>query len=476
MMATVLALAAAGFIVFLLLPTKFKALISFLIMMQGFDVIPSILFGMYVWDYGAILMLVTAVEVYLRKPGVEPVQHGYLLFLKLFLAWLVFCLLWSLLINQYPILHTVKNARAMILGYFMTLIFIRLFTVQPGSFEFLMKWFYWLSYALMPVFVLQSVLNKQILFETQVDYEGSLRAIPVFLPFCMLNFWVISAKFLSSAKVQPHEWGYAALALVTVALTYTRGIYISMLLMIFVLMWIMSRDRMLKAPAVFAAAMLGVLVILALVASGAADKVTGRIASGLDLLGSVDTAYVGRKKDDTFTGRLNLVAERVSLVWQHNPLVGYGFIHEEDVPPDLRKSLRFGTAMGGTAADPTAYSRYNEGGHYSLGLYTADIAWADIILSTGFVGALLLASLILTFLIGHFRGRNVEHPMGYAVRTGLFLLFFGMVLLMFDGDKFYGSVHIPAFLLAGYALSRERAHHVSSPAPVMPARPANLMT
>ena len=145
MSSAIIGLAIAGFVFFLLFPPKVKALIAFLLMMQCMALVPDILFGMYVWDYGAILMLVTGVEVFVRKPVLSPAKHAYMTVLWVLLAWLTICFLWSLLAYRYPIGHTIKNARYMMLGYFMTPIFVRLFSVQPDAFEFLMKWIYRLT-------------------------------------------------------------------------------------------------------------------------------------------------------------------------------------------------------------------------------------------------------------------------------------------------------------------------------------------
>jgi hypothetical protein len=471
----IVGIAVVGFFAFVFLQPKFKAFISFFLMMQFFDIAPNILFGMYVWDYGAILMLVTALDVFLRNPALEPANHAYLTVLKVFLAWLLICFLWSLLVYQYPVMHTVKNARYMVLGYFMTMVFIRLFRVQPDSFEFLMKWFYRLTFVLMPVVLLQYVMNRPLLSGLVSDYEGALRAVPIFLPLCLLNFWIIFAKFLSSGKTAVHELIYLLLVLVTVALTYTRGIYIAAIFTAGLLLWTTVRDRTLKASSLFSVVGAGFLVIVFLFASGAAQKVGGRAISGLQLLGADESSSSSKQKDDTFTGRLGLAAERFSLVWSHNPLVGYGFIHEDDVPSDLRNSLKYGTVLGGTAADPTAYSRFYEfSSHYILGLYTADIAWADIAISIGWVGVLLLIAVMLTLVFGHYGNPNSVHPMGYAVKTGLFLQLMMMFLLTFDGNNFYGAVHIPAFLLAGYSLTRDR--RINSNSPAIHSRPANLMT
>jgi hypothetical protein len=172
--AVYLGVALIGFLAFLTWEPKVKALVSFVLMMQFFDAAPNLLFGMYVWDYGAILMLITAIELFFRTPVQEPVKHGYLVALRIFLAWMTVCFLWSLLVYRYDVVHTIKNARYMVLGYFMTLVFIRLFAVQPGSFEFLMKWIYRLTFVLMPVVVLQFLARKQLLFGLVSEYEGAL--------------------------------------------------------------------------------------------------------------------------------------------------------------------------------------------------------------------------------------------------------------------------------------------------------------
>jgi O-Antigen ligase len=455
--AVYLAVALIGLLLFLTLQPKVKALVSFVLMMQFFDVAPNLLFGMYVWDYGAILMLITAIELFFRNPVQEPVKHGYLVALRIFLAWMTVCLLWSLLVYRYDVMHTIKNARYMVLGYFMTLVFIRLFSVQPGSFEFLMKWIYRITFAVMPLVVLQFLLHRQLLFGLVSEYEGALRDVPVFLPFCLLNFWIIGTKLLSAEKLAVHEYFYAALVLATVALTFTRGIYIAVVVTAGLLVWTMVWNKTLKASSLFTVAGCGMLLLIAVVASGAAERVAGRALSGLQLLSSQDSSTLSPRKDDTFNGRLGLAAERFSLVWERNPLIGYGFIHEDDVPSELRNSLKYGTALGGTAADPTAYSRsYAYSGNYVLGFYTADIAWADIVISTGWIGVVLLITLMATFASGHYLHSDRLHRMGYAVKTGLFLQIAMMVLLTFDGNNFYTAVHIPALLLAGYSLASTR--------------------
>jgi O-Antigen ligase len=477
MTALYLALAGMGFMAFLALQPKVKALVAFVLMMNFFNLAPDMLFGMYVWDYGAMLMLVTAVEVYAKTPILEQPKNAYLMVLKIFMAWMVICFVWSLLVYQYPLMHTIKSARQVMVGFSMTLIFIRLFRVQPGAFEYLMKWLYRLTFVAMPVMILQSILHKQLLFATAIEYEGVLRTVPVYLALCTLNLWILGAKLLAQEKLAVHEWIYGVLALATIALTFTRGIYAAVLITAAALLWIMMRDGRLKASSLMLTASLGALLIVVAVAAGLADKILDRAASGLSVLGSADsTSAPGKKSDDTFSGRLGLMQERFSLASAKNPIVGYGFIHEEDIPSEVRSRLKFGTPLGGTAADPTLYAR---AAAYSsvqmLGFYTPDIAWPNFVIATGWVGTLLFMGLLVIFVTSHYRNRLINYPSEYAVRTGLFLQIVWMAVLTLDGPLFWSGIHIPALVLAGYSMI---GHAQSAPSRqfAVRTRPANLLT
>jgi hypothetical protein len=477
MTALYLALAGMGFMAFLALQPKVKALVAFVLMMNFFNLAPDMLFGMYVWDYGAMLMLVTAVEVYAKTPILEQPKNAYLMVLKIFMAWMVICFVWSLLVYRYPLMHTIKSARQVMVGFSMTLIFIRLFRVQPGAFEYLMKWLYRLTFVAMPVMILQSILHKQLLFATAIEYEGVLRTVPVYLALCTLNLWILGAKLLAQEKLAVHEWIYGVLALATIALTFTRGIYAAVLITAAALLWIMMRDGRLKASSLMLTASLGALLIVVAVAAGLADKILDRAASGLSVLGSADsTSAPGKKSDDTFSGRLGLMQERFSLASAKNPIVGYGFIHEEDIPSEVRSRLKFGTPLGGTAADPTLYAR---AAAYSsvqmLGFYTPDIAWPNFVIATGWVGTLLFMGLLVIFVTSHYRNRLINYPSEYAVRTGLFLQIVWMAVLTLDGPLFWSGIHIPALVLAGYSMI---GHAQSAPSRqfAVRTRPANLLT
>ena len=476
MLTIVIPAAAVGLLAFLMMPLRAQALIAFLLMTQLLDVAPSVLFGMYVWDYGAVLMLIVGIRVYFMKPMVTPRAHGYMIVLRLLICWVVVCFLWSLLVNGYPLDHTIKAARRLLVGYPMALIFARLFCVDPDSFDYLLKWLYRFTLVLMPVALLQYVVQRPLLFGLFRDYEGSLRSLPVFLPLCLLNGWIISAKLLSGARTSWHEMCYLLLAMASVVLSFTRGIYLAVLLAGALLLFLMSRERQLRPGAILRLSLAAFPVLALLLFTGMGQRVGERTLSALHLVGGDTAAVTSKDLDDSYHGRLDLAGERFQLAFHRNPLMGFGFIHEDDVPPELRSQLRYGSVLSGGAANPDAYANlYATSDRYLLAFYSADIAWADIAITTGTVGIALLVALLLALAADYWRHPNDSHPLGYPVRIGLFLQTLVMFILMFDGDNFFGTVHIPLFLLAGYSLVGIRTQRDEAPA--LPAfKPANLLT
>ena len=468
-------LGAAGLAAFLLLAPKVKALVACIFMTQLFDVGPNLILGYYAWDYGAAMMLLLAVQVYMMAPRQRIERHGYLLLVWAMLAWIIVCVLWSLLSYRYPLLNTIKVSRRMVIGYLLVPIFLRLFAVAPDSFDFLLKWFYRITFVLMPVVLLQYVLQRKLLNGLFQEYQGSLRAVPIFLPLCLLNAWIILVRMLSGQKAAFLELLYLALALATVALSFTRGIYLAFLLVAGLMAWTMFRDETLKAAAISRAALLAVPLLLVLLVTPMGSRVLDRTLNAVQLVGTGGPPK--EAADDSFHGRLGLAGERFRLATERNPLFGFGFIHEDDVPDDLRAGLKYGTVLSGTAADPLAYARrYATSTHYTLGLYSADIAWADIAICTGLVGIALLLGLFAALGLHYSRHRDFVHPSGYAVRLGAFLQLVMLALLMLDGDSFFASVHVPAFLLVGLALAGPALQVTAAQATVSaPGRPANLM-
>lgn len=440
----VLTATLAGLFLFLRLSAAWKVLIAFFVMSRCFDLVPNIVYGILVWDIGAAMLLIAAGQLMLARPIEPKIRTISATLLKIFVVWLIFSLLYSLLIYRYPALDTLKTSRQMIIGYLSIFIFLRLFRVQPNALSIFIKWLYPATYILLIVVVVQFLIGTGILQGLVIDYHGAIRYLPIFLPVSLFYLWAIFSRYFQGESIKFHEMVYAALVLFAVATTYTRGIYITVLVSFMLLLFLVLVRGRLKAVPVIAFMILASVGLSVLVAGGWADRVMGRAASGIDVL--LDQRNTNTQGDvDTFTGRLLLTKERMELISQRNPIVGFGFLHEGDVPPDLRKEFKYGSVI--YSADMV--EKYAYGHPYVLALYSADIGWANIIVNTGFVGFFLILLFIITFLLSYKKIKT--HGTQYShYRLAFFIQTISLLILMFNGNTFTNNVQIPAFMIAGY--------------------------
>ena len=436
--------ALAGLLVFLRLAIAWKVLAAFIVMSQGFDLPPPIVYGILIWDIGAIMLFIAAAQLMFFRPKEPGIRSIPVTVLWIFIAWLVFCLAYSLLIYGYPTMNTLKSSRQMILGYLSIFVFLRLFRVDKNALSVFIKWLYILTYALLIVAIIQFFVGTQILQGLVIEYRGAIRYLPVFLPISLFYLWAMLSKYFQGGRMKIHELIYGVLVLVVVAITYTRGIYFAVLASFFVLLFLLQLRGQLRvmSTAIFLALVLvsGTVVI----AGGWADRVMERAVSALEVVwggrGSSSATDV-----DTFSGRRLLVKERTALVSEHNPIVGYGFLHESDVPESLRQRFRYGSVI----YSPDMKEKYRFGYPYVLALYSADIGWANVMINTGFVGSALFLLFVGVFLLSYSRSYKINSTLSHY-RTAFFVQTVTLLLLMFNGNTFTSNVQIPAFMIAGY--------------------------
>lgn len=445
-----IAVGALCLIGFCLLRPRVKVLIAFFVMTSCFDLVPRILFKIDVWDVGAVLLLITWFQLALTKKSMSTASIGYLIVLRVLLGWMILCLLWSVLIYGYPGLNSLKASRQMIIGVLSFFVFRELLDVDKDAYEFLNRALYIATFILLPVCLVQFVLHKPLLFGLYREYGDVTRSLPVFLPLVLLYMWMIASKVLTATKVSLHEMVYAGMAVAVTVLTFTRGIY---LVVLFVLGVMIVTLALRKSPESIklnwvVVPMLLVLFVLGgagLYVSGHADKVIERFTSAVELVVG-EKVKANKNNEDTYTGRLGIAHERFMLVLAHNPVIGYGFIHEDDVPRALRAKLKHGSVI----YTPEYLERYQVGHPYVLALHSADIGWADIVINTGFIGLALWLMFCAVF-IGNFYQTARRTPAAYYhARLANFLQIIVGMLLMFESNTFVNLVHIPAFLIAGY--------------------------
>jgi len=433
-----------GFLAFLFFKPWLKVLVSFIVMTQCFDLAPSIIYGRVVWDYGAALLLITSIQLFLQQKKSAVNGSAVIYLISTFTGWLFFCLLFSLVVYGYPVENTLKTSRYWIIGYLSLFVFLRLYLVDSEAMGRVLKWLYVITYALLIVVVLQYLTGHQLLYGLYREYDGVPRYLPSFLPIVLTYLWYIIARFLSGKQIRFHEFIYAGVAVTVTAVTYTRGLYIAGLLSVLLILFLLFRDRTLRLTKTAASVSVVALVITAMLAGGWGGRVIGRATSGLDLLLSSDSA-ASKLDKDTFSGRLRLVEERYTLVLEHNPLVGYGFIHEDDVPRGLRNRLRYGSVIN----TPEMVEKYKHGYPYVSALYSADIGWANILVSTGLVGLSIFIIFVVVFILSYEKKRFADSPVDYW-RLAFYVETIMLVLLMFNGNTFTSQIQVPVFMIAGY--------------------------
>lgn len=441
---------ALSLIGFCLLPPRIKVLIAFFVMTSCFDLVPRILSKIDVWDVGAILLLIAWFQLAVRKTEGSTSTTGYVVGIRIILGWMILCLLWSVLIYEYPGLNSVKASRQMIIGLLSFFVFKELFVVDKGAYDFLHRALYVATFLLLPVCLVQFVLHKPLLFGLYREYGDVTRSLPVFLPLVLLYLWMIASKVLTATRIAMHEVLYAGMAVAVTVLTFTRGVYLVVLFVFGVMIFTLALrktpgDIKLNWVAVPVLSILFSLCGTGLYVSGHADKIVERFTSAVDLV-LEQNVKSNKDNEDTYTGRLGIAKERFMLVLAHNPIIGYGFIHEDDVPRALRAKLKYGSVI----YTPQYLERYQEGYPYVLALHSADIGWADLMINTGLVGLALWIFLFVVVVIDFYATARRTSTAYYHARLAHFLQLVVGILLMFESNTFVTLVQIPAFILAGY--------------------------
>jgi hypothetical protein len=448
-MLSIVAIAVLCGILFIPLKPRFKALVSLFFLMDCFNVAPEIWFGISVWDFGIVALFFMWAELCLRDSNYKPDIPKYMLALKTFIVWMVICFLYSLLVYRYNVLDTIKSSRQMILGYLSILAFRRLFISDPGSMEFMFKWIFRFTLLLMMVIIYQYIKNEPIMYGLIREFNGKVRAVPIFLTLCMYGFFQIYIKFICGNKVARTEVIYALLAVVVISISFTRGIYLATAFALLCSLLIILKRGAVHGSSVVKLLALIMVFLPLLGYFGALDGLTKRFGNAITLItqsGKLDSDQQ-KNLDDNFTGRMLLAAERFSLVAGHNPIIGYGYLHEERVPNALRLSLHYG---GGN----TVITQLSDQKYYfddGLALYSADIAWPDIVLTTGFVGLGIFIWFIIVLVRDFFSNAVHRGNEFIELRTALFVQIIVYILLMFNSNYFYSVVHLPGLMIAAYS-------------------------
>jgi hypothetical protein len=437
---------ALGLGIFLMLSPRLKVCVSIFVMTQCFDLVPRHIFNKDIWDFGTALLVLTWWHLLLLEKKVTIRFDRNVKLLIGFIAWMSCSFLWSVFIYEYPLIDTVKASRHLIFGYLSFFVFLRLRMVDPAGFEFVQKALYVVTYLLLPVCILQYVINKPLFSGLVVNYEEVLRGLPVFLPFCLLYFWLILSGLLAGREVRWHELIYAGMTMIVTALTFTRGIYLAVTGVFLLMLWLLAKDGEIRLGSFVLQTTIAAACLVGLFLLGALDRVATRFSSGIDILLAGQPTKDGTDVD-TFSGRLALVEERFALVARHNPLVGYGFIHENNVSPEFRSRLKHASII----QTPEYKERYRYGHPYVPALLSVDIGWADIVVKTGLIGFMVFVMFLLSMCLSYAKNRPWD-PAHYHVRLACYLQMVFSVLTMFNGNPLVDHVQIPMVFFSSFVI------------------------
>jgi hypothetical protein len=450
---SLIAFLCLAYLLFLCLPVRLKLLLSLIVMSNGFDLLPPVMAGWLTWDFGAWGLLLAAGQVLLRKapPGPGRVRPLFVYALGLFWLWMLVPLIWSLFIYDYPAYGTLKYARHMLVGYLSFFVFLRFFETSPAQFERLLKELYWLSLALMSVCIVQFALQKRILFGLYQDYATVMRFLPIALPVCLLFAWRIFRRAMRAVTVKWHEIFYAAVALSVLITTFTRGLYLACLTAVIMGILLLGTRRQLQAKGFIVTCLVLFVGLGTAGVLGGLDLALSRFKSGAELLTNIQLE-TSANDVDTFTGRLMLARERFAMVLDRNPIVGYGFLNEDDVWPKLRSSLKYGSIV----YSPEMVEAYRYGHPYVLAFHSADISWGDLVLNTGLVGTGLFLFAMLALGLSYLPSEAGLDPQLADWRFAFLLQTLVMLMLTFNGNPIIVNVQLFSFMLAGLAYTSTR--------------------
>jgi hypothetical protein len=416
-------------------------LLSFSLMNSFFDLLPRQLFEDTTinkfWDFGFITMCIFSVPLLLKKWQKLPSLPFYI---KGFSYFLIICSI-SFILTFYkyafPFLDTVKTFRYY-LGYlFFIIVIIALMNNRESQIAFkrLLIILYYVSFILITLYNIQFLIQRPLFLgyigEQTTTYGVTyLRSIPNFLFLCYFFLFYNISAWLLNIKLLPFGVLFIILCLSATLFTFTRGLYISVFMVLGTLFYLIITSGKYNLTKILLFSLYSALIIL--IFSG-----FGYLRPFIDRASTIRNASSISEQNDTLSYRISLVEDRINLISRKDPFFGLGFVHN-------RYGYKFGTFIG----------NFDESINGS-GLDSGDIAWANIIYQTGWVGyaffSFFIVSLVyyitVTFRKKFFSQKsNIDNLILLELSAILELLC--MVFLTVNGDSFTGSTQNTALIFS----------------------------
>jgi len=362
----------------------FGLLFSFAAMDAFFNLIPRQLFAdtfiNKIWDLGFFSMLVFGSPLLLHKYKKMDNIPFYLKVFSLFLIVSIISFVLTIIKYPFPLVDTIRSFRHR-LGYLLIPFLLQyLLQAKDGekALESLLNVLYIISFILLILYNIQFIIQKSLFLgysSTQATSYGVsyLRSIPNFLFICYLFLWFNLASLLLNKKLFPYGKLYIFLCLSATLFTFTRGIYLSVLTIIAIIIFLTLYSKKYNTTNIIISILFVGFLSFFVFSSG-------YLKPFLDRALTIRQAASLSQQKSTMLYRVELVEDRIKLIAKENPLLGLGFVHN-------KYGYKFGTYRGNFDK--------NIGGP---GLGCADIAWGNIIYQTGWLGVGCFSLFIITMI------------------------------------------------------------------------------
>jgi len=405
--------------------------LAYSLMNNLFDLFPSIVFEDLpinkMWDFGFILIIIYSFPIFIRDYKPFRIWPTYLKFLFLFLGICLLSFLYTVFSYKYPAVDALRTVRPYF-GYLTFFIFLQYFQQKGDNAKRFFNILYFISFGLLILYNIQFVIQKQIFFGYQqiisINKTEILRSIPNFMEVSFLFMWYNMAALLQGRPQLKFAKIYLILSFLATIFTFTRGLYISIGFGASVLILILFFQRK-----IFLKRMLflqHLVIFFVIITSG-----TSYFQPFIERTFSIKDALFTRRDDSTIGFRLSILQNRVEMVMTQNPYIGIGFVHN-------KYGKDFGRFLG---------SNYEpiEG----PALWSSDIAWANIIYQTGFLGFVSFLLFALYLLKRYPRGMtNGKTDFTILLEYSVYIELIRNILMMFVSAVFTDNTQNIALLLS----------------------------
>lgn len=413
------------------------------LMSNCFDLLPKTVFEVRFMDISIVVSICMYIKYMFKfknlTKSAASFSFAYFCY-KTFILIMFVSFLWSIYVYSYPFSLTALTARHMLFGYLLLFLNIKIFELDKNSFAKSNNLIMLIIDYLLFAYIVQYFSGIHIFYGYYIEEQNIIRSIPNFYPILFVPMYRDVCAYLIGQRLSIYSYFRTPLIFTAFILMQTRGTYlaigISLILMQF---FILRHKRIQPTRVIISFSIVAFMLCVLFAGSFISNTIVRRIESTYEAIADASENNRANLQKNTFALRLMLFKERMEMVYAKNIILGYGFIHEDIAQRTLR--YRIGT--------------YNKFSIRGSTFTSSDIAWANILIYTGYLG--LLSFVTFTFaLVISFARRNIGSAAGnissdnYTLRSGYFYAVLSSLILMANGPAWTTDMQIYAYLLSVY--------------------------